>query len=51
MNQFIQDRKCLAIHQYYFLNQLVKDLPQIPGLRIWGSPGKFDHEMNLKNCI
>ena len=52
INTFIQDRKYITIHQH-FLNQSIKVLSQIWGLRIWFSSRKFDHEMNLKGlfCI
>ena len=47
MNKFLQDRKCIAIHQ----SISVQVFPQISGLRIWCSSGKFEHEMNLKGLL
>ena len=32
----------------HFINQSVKVLPQISGLRIWCPSREFDHEINLK---
>ena len=47
MNKFLQDRKCIAIHQ----SISVQPFRQILGLRIWCSSGKFEHEMNLKGLL
>ena len=41
----------IAISSEHFLNQSVKVLPQISGLRIWCSSSKFDHEMNSKGLL
>ena len=35
----------------YFLNQSVKGLPQISGLRIWYPSRKSGNEMNLKRFL
>ena len=35
----------------HFLNQSVKVLPKISGLRIWCPSMKFDHEMNWKGFL
>ena len=35
----------------HFINQSVKVLPQISGLRIWCPSRKFGHEINLKSFV
>ena len=55
MNKFKQDRKYIASQLSVSISstnyELAKVLPQVSGLTIWRSSGKFGHEMNLKGWI
>ena len=50
MDKFIRNGKKKYRH-WNTCKPIIKDLPQIPGLRFWYPSIKFGHEINLKGLL